>query len=371
MRIIKNLFLITIALSLFSCEMEDNDNNNTSSSNPLLLGADNRTLFSVKIGEKYGFIDRNGDIVIDANFDAVDEFYDGMACFWAEENGVEKCGYINTNGEMVIPAIYEKDHYWYWFWGRFSEGLCAVPSLGREGMCCYVDKEGKQAISDIYYNARPFIGGIACVQIKDGKWNYIDKDGTKIISWDYDWAGDFYDGLASVENDGYYGWINKEGKQVIPLSYKGGFGFFEGVASVCDGNPSSNGTQWYFIDKNGDKLLGENVTFDNWYPRFSEGLAYVSIGSTAGYIDKKGDFAFYLPSGWQVSSSYFIEGVAVVRSGYESYTYAYIDKTGEFTSANRYMNAHGFINGVAKVTFEDGSSGYINRQEEVIWRENN
>ena len=77
---------------------------------------------------KWVFVNTNGDLAIDCQFDDVFNFHEGMAIF-KEGN---KCGFINEQGEIVIPAIYESAR-------LFKNGRGKVK---RNGVWMQIDKNG-------------------------------------------------------------------------------------------------------------------------------------------------------------------------------------------------------------------------------------
>ena len=67
------------------------------------------------MAKKYGFIDKNGKVVIEPQFDNVEDFIEG---FWkVEKDG--KWGFIDKNGKVVIEPQYD-------YVRDFSEGLAEV-----------------------------------------------------------------------------------------------------------------------------------------------------------------------------------------------------------------------------------------------------
>lgn len=63
----------------------------------------NEGLNGVKIGDRYGFIDKTGALKIPAQFSDVGSFSDGLAPF--SING--KWGYVDKNGKVAIPPEYD------------------------------------------------------------------------------------------------------------------------------------------------------------------------------------------------------------------------------------------------------------------------
>ena len=126
-----------------------------------------------------------------------------------------KWGYIDKQGKVVIDAQF--DDAW-----SFAEGLAVIRIGGRWG---YIDKQGKIAVNPQFDVAHPFVDGLATVRIGDestGKWGYIDKQGKMVISPQFDDTRSFEDGLAAVrigdEKAGKWGYIDKQGKMVVDPS---------------------------------------------------------------------------------------------------------------------------------------------------------
>ena len=80
-----------------------------------------------------------------------------------------KWGFINKDGEIVIPLEYN-------FAYEFAEGLAPVKIKDKWG---FIDKTGKIIIPIEYKNVRNFYQGFSQV-IKDDKMYYIDKNNQKL-----------------------------------------------------------------------------------------------------------------------------------------------------------------------------------------------
>ena len=78
----------------------------------------------MKTASKVGFIDENGKMVIEPQFDLADPFSEGMAAVLKAPSW----GYIDKSGKMVIPPTYAAG-------GRFSDGLAAVAAVTRDFGC--------------------------------------------------------------------------------------------------------------------------------------------------------------------------------------------------------------------------------------------
>ena len=65
--------------------------------------------------EKYGYVNKNGKVIVKAVYNEASEFSNGFA--QVRKNG--KSGFINSKGELAIPLKYESV-------SEFSDGLAAV-----------------------------------------------------------------------------------------------------------------------------------------------------------------------------------------------------------------------------------------------------
>lgn len=117
--------------------------------------------------DKYGFADRNGNVVIDPQYDRVTSFRDGLAAVQLRGN----CGFIDKNGNTVVKFEYDSAH-------SFSEGLAGVQK-NTDGLWGYIDKTGKLVIDFKYKQILWFKDGLAKVARRDGTIFYINKNGTE------------------------------------------------------------------------------------------------------------------------------------------------------------------------------------------------
>ena len=161
----------------------------------LVASLDGKTLFHVCVGEKYGFIDKQGRMVINPQFDMALNFSEGLACVGVDEK-TRKHGFIDKQGRMVINPQFD--------WAdSFSEGLAQV-GFGND--------------------------------LKASKWGFIDKQGRMVINPQFDMALGFSEGLAKVGFGDWmawkFGYIDKQGRMVWdPLKGMEGSGQASGKKS--------------------------------------------------------------------------------------------------------------------------------------------
>jgi hypothetical protein len=317
------ILVIAMMLSLISCVSNEGNNVEGGDKN---IYKDNR----------YGYIDREGNVIIEPKYAIAREFSEGLA--------MTDLGYIDVNSEVIIEGTH--------FYGSFSEGLALA---GGDGKLGYVDKNGDFVIEPQWLRAFPFSEGLARVwtaNTPEGKTGFIDKTGEYAIppemqAFEYDIReqGGFHDGRALVmileyfergRFDTWFGYIDKSGEIVIEPKYTLARDFSQGMAPVLIDD------RWGYIDVDGNVVI--DPRFDEAYP-FSEGLAHVSIYGEWCYIDTGGNIV--------VKTRFhkvkkFSGGLAAIN---DSGKWGYIDKSGNIVIEPQYAEAGYFSEGLAPVRY--------------------
>ena len=124
----------------------------------------NEGLARIQQNEKWGFINKNGDLVINAEFDTAYKFCNERALVKMES----KWGFIDKQGRIAITLKYEAAH-------SFQEDLAGVKLNGKWG---FIDKTGKTIIPFVFNHLEEsFNEGIAFMQDAEGDYVSIDKEG--------------------------------------------------------------------------------------------------------------------------------------------------------------------------------------------------
>ncbi len=311
----------------------------------------NNEMACVKLEEKYGFINKNGDEITPFKYDfATPDTEDGIARVIYNE----KIGFIDKTGkEFITPKYYSGDY-------CFAEGLI---SLSRGGKCEVFNKSGELIIPPKYDEIGTFNEGLAPVKLKN-KFGFINNKDEEVIPIKYDGASSFWEGLARVFKDGWLngnGFIDKNNNLVVPFSYSSAQSFSEGFAWV------SRGYEYSFIDKTGKEIIPFRI-YDTIY-NFKEGMAgiivYKKESPTCGFIDNSGyeviEFKYELSS----SSEYFHEGLACMKLRGVYGEYGFIDKTGYEIIPFKYAEAKPFSEDLACVKL-NGKYGFIDKKDNEI-----
>lgn len=294
---------------------------------------------------KWGFIDRNGKVIIKPKFKSAMSSTDGLA--FAEDG--DGAGFVNKNGDWAI----KKDKYDY-FMG-FKEDRAVWVENQKASI---IDQKGKSITNEKFDKVHQFSEGLALVS-ENGKYGFVDKDGKFVVPCKYDCAWDFSEGLAVVESGDKFGYIDKNAKEVIKPKFSSAQSFSEGMALV------NNDNKYEYIDKQG-KVMLESKYSENG--NFHDGLAKILDNNKIGYMNKKGDIVIN-PQFDKTDGTFsvdFSEGLAIVLINGKK---GYIDKTGKIIIKPQFSNCTPFQNGVAWVEdVGDKSStyGYINKKGEYI-----
>jgi len=173
---------------------------------PIELAISNHGLIRIRIEDKIGYLNYNGEIVIPPRFAEAGPFNNGLA--WVRFETDHYC-FINASGETVInlPANFIPD--------CFSEGLAAIRDRNslKSG---YIDAKGNIVIEVNLSNLDYFSEGLSVVY-RDGKMGYINSSGQLAVTAQYDEAFPFINEVALVTIQDRSGFINKNGEIVVPL----------------------------------------------------------------------------------------------------------------------------------------------------------
>ncbi|QHT71243.1 WG repeat-containing protein [Rhodocytophaga rosea] len=342
------------------------------------------------LGRQWGFMNREGKVVIEPQFAQVGEFSEGLCWVYVGN----KAGFINTKGEMVIPpqftsikdfvegrsiGLLEDGNYVaidtkgtivnqipYRVMGEFHAGLAKVSrrsytdDSGKKVPAAmgYINRNGDVAIEPRFTNAGDFPeDGLAIVVSGQDKfWYYINQQGEVVLQVPMNAALDngygFSEGLLRVKENGWWGYKDKTGQWKLQPQYDLANDFKEGMAWVqLDGKAK-------YVDKYGFEVIPKAYT---QLKPFSEGLALVQIDNRYGYITEWGSMAFR-PRILEKADS-FSEGMARIKMDGQ---YGYLNKQGDFAIPCQYSEARSFKNGLAFVMTKQGWA-YINTSNQIVW----
>lgn len=289
-----NLFVLTVIfLAIAACTSSDRETN-----------IESKELYRIQVGGKCGFINENGKLMIEPQYDMAFCFFSDSVCFaqvgerkglinsngeyivdlettiggilqfkndvavFITNNG--KQGVISKSGEIILPAIY-KD-----ILRDGDNGFIVMDTLENMG---YINNQGDFIIPCKYDAVHQFSEGLTMVTTSR-KCGYVDTTGTWVIDSIYDDARDFGNGLARVKRNEEWMFIDHNGKEV------GKFNFDEILTGfTCNRAFIKKDNRIELIDKNGKKIA--NIDADSVYG-YHNGYATFKINGKYGKLDSTG-----------------------------------------------------------------------------------
>ena len=193
--------------------------------------------------DMYGFIDDDGNWVIEPQFDDADDFCGGFATVKIDD----EWGYIKPDGSYLVKPKFS-------FVDDFSEGFARV-RIDDDDEMGYIKSDGSYLIEPKFEDAGNFSEGLAAVKIND-KWGYIKPNGSYAIKPMFEYAYGFCEGFARVEMDrigtnGHIGFIRADGSYLAKTIFFRAQDFSNGKAkirisdeddNIIDGELFVNGT---------------------------------------------------------------------------------------------------------------------------------
>ncbi len=299
--------------------------------------------YYVKRGERWGYIDSFGEIVIDLKYDALDKFdKNGRARFLLNN----KFGVIDCGGKILIPAAYD-------YLGMFGNLSVTVAQVGNN---YGIINDKFEVVAPFEYDyIYSFNDQGSTVAHKDGFFGIISTSGEHISDFKYTYMEDF-NGLIALAFDGGYGYVNHNGEEVISTIH----------SEVKQGTTLSvfleYDEKWALYSPYGENLTG--FIYSN-VGSFSNGLSAVSIitdaGERFGYINDSGDVV--IPCEYD-SALDFKYGKAIVRKGRYS---GIIDVDGNIIIPFTYTGFNSsYDHNVIAAANEEGKWGLISFKNEKL-----
>lgn len=298
-----------------------------------------------------------------------------------------KYGFINSDGKLIVEPVYD-------LVGRFSKDRCRVeistdiePSIQK-----YINSDGQETISPTrlqgYINSNgqeiiplrhtPFCSsfseGLAQYADISEKVGFINQAGEFKISpqFNIDYEGEvslgFSEGVAAVATEEGWTYINQEGEELFDVRFETAKRFQEGYALVSQPHQASQIENFFFIDKNGQRLETIPCKIPTSTHGFRNGLCPVilpteyqeSEDNRIGFIKTTGELAFAEKFAY---SSGFHEGLCIVRK--TGSKFGVINTEGEWIIKPLYEDIGSFNYGIAPFR-QNKKWGLLNSQGEVI-----
>jgi hypothetical protein len=344
---------------------------------------------------KISFIDKSGNEVLKTDYDDARPFSNGLAAVISGN----KTGFINPQGKIIVPLIYEaaNDFLDECTLAMIDNTTVQIDSSGQELPLIteygYADRNQKKiVISPTSFNTgRGFTAdGLAIVStFKNGLSGAINKSGNFIIPLKYNRIKRLNNGLYCVTERNTCGVMNKRGTLLVPPRYKSMHSSTDKLAVAV-----TNANEFIFIDKEGRETTPPLTDYYNWKGTLCE----VRIKKLSGVINQDGKLVvpikferIEITEGGSVivwmnnkCGLYSHEGKPLtdliysqiydykdglikvqVDKNYLGYLYGFLDRSGKEVVPPVYSEATNFEEGVAIIK-KEGKWGAVDRKGKFI-----
>jgi len=229
----------------------------------ILRGGNNTLLYALSKTDssKWGFINEQGTLHINPDFDYVEDFNseNERAIVFktlSDQSGLKpKAGFdlIDKNGKKLLNISQDLLNISY---KKIQKSNSFFQITVGKTPTFYFNKKGHQ----VFVNPtrmRPFKEGLALFRSPNNKWGYVDSIGNILIEPRFKYARPFSDGLALVVDEtGYCSFIDQKGTVVFKTSFTEKQQI--GLGDFHEGRCWFKGTKGWFwgcFDKTGHKII--------------------------------------------------------------------------------------------------------------------
>lgn len=176
-------------------------------------------MVTVSIGDKYGYMNLEGELVIEAKYDYAADFSKGIAVVGNRDTG--NSGVIDKTGKEIIAPKYA-------YILHSTDGY--LVATDKEGKTTLFTAEGKALFEKSYDSVGVYSGESdeevtvfvhgATIAVNNGKSGLLDEAGKKILPFEYEDLNIMDENLLLAKKDGKFGIIDRRGKVVVPFEYE-------------------------------------------------------------------------------------------------------------------------------------------------------
>ncbi len=303
--------------------------------------------------------------------DLYQDRYEDTTKLWpaADPTG-EKVGYINEKGEMVIPAQYKQAYF-------FSCGVAKVVTFDKQIQ--FINKQGKvvhtcpktEVCDDYFCNG--YIRFYQSINLAPGSFDRPNLCGLLNRNFNVVLTAEFFE-LGNMSKEGlvasWQGYYNKKGKLVLTFRSDEPFDIYNSVSyrygDFCDGVAVVS----IYRFNNGHEVAGAINTKGEWVvDTIYNDLQSVGNGLLA-YKDSTYNYGLMSVDGQKITEPIFYNVTVFGENGLMPVRaengYGYVDTKGSMKIAPKYRYCELFHEGVAWVEYEYGRYRLIDTDDNVV-----
>ncbi|MFP4456473.1 MAG: WG repeat-containing protein [Clostridia bacterium] len=260
----------------------------------------------------------------------------------------EKWGYMNKKGQWIIDPIFE----------RATPFIDELAIVVLDSKSYFINKNGQRIsfLDKEVEDVLPFIDSRASIKI-DEEWVFVDSE-FNVLCEKKDYLGSFANGYAPFKKDDYWGVINARDKEIL-------YGYQEvvtnalGQATVGKRFFAKTDDQYFLYDIKGKKIAGP---FQRVKAFFDENkfAAVMNADYEWGFIDLDGkvriDYAYE-------EANSFVNKLAAVR---EAGFWGFIDNNNSIVIACKYKKVTDFYNGVSLLQEDTSKLVLLDRYKDLL-----
>lgn len=274
---LKHYYLLGLTSILFSCGGGE-------AGSGAFCDGDILIPFQEKLDDDWGFININGEVIIDPEFDFKPSFAVNGILLMKDDNkdGDKFFRYAKIQDGKAV----ESDEKWD-LAGEFKEGL--APVVNKNERVKFINENYEEVFVVEAEKVTPFNEGMAAIANDDNKWGFINKEGKEVIDTKYDFVSNgFHDGYAIVGNitddEKEFFIIDKSGNVKLDLGdkYQNVISLSSGLLKVIDDN------EFGFIDLEGNIVIKPNDEWTN-VTDFYNGFASFQEDNEWGLMNTQGE----------------------------------------------------------------------------------
>ncbi len=239
-------------------------------------------LYLVKVNDKWGYINRKGEMVIEPIYEnCCYQRYEDSCCsriIWPDALGIVKqggkYGAINVNGNLKLECNYD-------FLDQYHNSLIIAKSGGNYGI---LSENGDTIFPFIFDNQFISCNNKTGQGQINKKYYLLDFKNKTKKETNFDKISYFVEGLAAVKKGENLGYINQKGELVIDAEYQTVWPYNKGLAAV------KQNYQWGFIDTTGKFVIEPQFDETEGFDLFSGKYAIVVKNKKYGIINREGNY---------------------------------------------------------------------------------